>query len=473
MATVKKPLSLALNENEDENSRLRNGLNVNCLVETFRYLDTDDLFTLGTMSNFYKEIINDYIIRNHLVILRSYGNRRAMPDYLSKYSQFFEMYGKKITRISFAGNSACLEGLFNFVIRHCAKDQLKEIDIWYYDTYHVDSLEIIQQYFRTVEIFTLDCAETVFQLSFMPLLQSCNALRSLKLVVHGDISRIFNWPGMLNLRKLELVFGQICERTFIEFIQKRPKLEHFVSNLTFEHIDSIGNVLTKYCGDQICVFNYFHRNLSYGSIAELMARYDFLSKFTNLKTVFLSAASKYGVDLHRPLVAMAKNNTLKKLIIDYTYDGRTVDAKLDNAKMLKINMNRFTSLKSIEIRLPYTDFKKISSASNFLRLNATEMMPNVETVFILGFNLSSFSFAFIRNAPNLQKLWINNQECISQAEFCAKIKKSLESDNKTNENGKIQRFFKVSTIIRCMSRNRCDCLRVETSMIDLNFPLYA
>lgn len=471
MATFKK--SIELEESADTNCRLRNGLNVNCLVEIFQYLDTDELFTLGTMNSFYKGIINDYIMRGHLVILRSYGNSQAMPEYLSRYSEFFEMFGKKITRISFAGNAACLDGLFDFIIRYCARDQLKEIDIWYYDTYHAASFDIIQQYFRTMEIFTLDCAETAFQLNFMPLLQSCNALRSLKLVVHGNISSIFDWAGMLNLRKLELVFGQISESTFIEFLQKRPKLQHFVSNLTFDRIDTVGHALAKYCGNQMRDFSYFHRNLNYVSMGELMARYDFLSKFTNLKSVFLSAASKYGVDLHKPLIALAKNNTLETLMLDYTYDGRPLDATVDHDKMLKINMNRFTSLKSIEIRFPYTDLKKMLSASDFLRLNAAAMMPNVESVFITGFNLSTFSFAFIRNVPNIRKLWISNQECISQTEFCAKIRKSFESENKTNECGKLRGFFKVTTIIRCFSRNRCDCIRIQTSMRELNFPFYA
>lgn len=107
-------------------------------------------------------------------------------------------------------------------------------------------------------------------------------------------------------------------------------------------------------------------------------RYDFLAKFTNLKAVYLSAASKYGVDLHRSSIALSKNNRLERFVIYYTYDGRApVDAKFDNDKMSKINMNRFTSLKAIELCFPYTDFKKMSSASILLDRNAPELMPNV------------------------------------------------------------------------------------------------
>lgn len=67
MVTFKK--SSKLEENKDENCRLRYVLNVNCFADTFQYLDSDDLFTLGTMNIFYKEVINDYIIRNHLVVI--------------------------------------------------------------------------------------------------------------------------------------------------------------------------------------------------------------------------------------------------------------------------------------------------------------------------------------------------------------------------------------------------------------------
>lgn len=93
------------------------------------------------------------------------------------------------------------------------------------------------------------------------------------------------------------------------------------------------------------------------------------------------------------------------------------------------------------------------------------MMPNVETVFVSGFNLSSFSFAFIRHVPNLRKLWISNQECISQADFCLMIMKSFESENETNENYKLHSFFKMTITIRFLNRNHCDCIRVETSII--------
>lgn len=171
---------------------------------------------------------------------------------------------------------------------------------------------------------------------------------------------------------------------------------------------------------------------------------------------------------------MAKDNTLERLEIDvYDYIDVYDNAALNNRKMLKINMNQFTSLKSIDIK---TSSQTRSMVSDLLTLNAADMMPNVESVSIRGPNLSAFSFAFIKNVPNLQKLWINNVECISQSEFCAKIMQTFESPNKPNENGKLQRLFKVTTEIECFNWPRvkpCDCTQRKTIMRDLNFPLYA
>lgn len=81
MAKFKKSLELRPEENEEVNCRLQNGLNVNCLVEIFKYLDTDELITLGTMNSFYKNIINDYIIRNHMAILHLECGKKRLKDF--------------------------------------------------------------------------------------------------------------------------------------------------------------------------------------------------------------------------------------------------------------------------------------------------------------------------------------------------------------------------------------------------------
>lgn len=51
----------------DANCRLRHGLNIKCLAQIFQYLDSIDLYTVSGMNNFYKKIINDLVIPNHVV----------------------------------------------------------------------------------------------------------------------------------------------------------------------------------------------------------------------------------------------------------------------------------------------------------------------------------------------------------------------------------------------------------------------
>lgn len=62
IAPNKKP---KLAGDSDADCRLRNDLNVHCLALIFQYLNTRDLLTLGGMNEFYKQIINDFVISNH------------------------------------------------------------------------------------------------------------------------------------------------------------------------------------------------------------------------------------------------------------------------------------------------------------------------------------------------------------------------------------------------------------------------
>lgn len=86
----KKP---KISEDPDENCRLRNGLNIHFLVLIFKNLNIQDLYTLGGMNEFYKQIINDSVIINYNV-----NFMQIMRDY--DISQFFQRHGSKIRKIS-------------------------------------------------------------------------------------------------------------------------------------------------------------------------------------------------------------------------------------------------------------------------------------------------------------------------------------------------------------------------------------
>lgn len=201
MESVKR----VIEQDKDENCRLRNGLNMDCLIEIFENLETDDLIRLGTMNSYYKEIINYHVIQKHLVKLCSYGSSKTPAEYASKYSSLFEMYGKRITKLSFVGYSTCLTGLFDLIIKHSSKDQLKVIDLQLNDircSIAKSSIKSIKQYFRKVENFTLNC--TRVQKRFLPLLKASKVLRSLKLIINDDISKSHQLDWNLEFKKIDM-----------------------------------------------------------------------------------------------------------------------------------------------------------------------------------------------------------------------------------------------------------------------------
>lgn len=190
---------------KDESCRLQNGLNIDCLIGIFEKLETDDLIELGTMNSYYKEIINNYVIRKHLVKLLSYRSSKKPSEYSTKYGPLFQMYGKRITKVNFVGYSTCLTGLFDLIIQYCSKDQLKVIDLQLNDIHcsiAKSSIKNIKQYFRKVENFTLNCIR--IQKRFLPLLKASKVLRSLKLIVNDDISKSHQLNWDLACRKIDM-----------------------------------------------------------------------------------------------------------------------------------------------------------------------------------------------------------------------------------------------------------------------------
>lgn len=115
------------------------------------------------------------------------------------------MYGKWITKLSFVGYSTCLTGLFDLIIQYCSKDQLKEIDLQLNDiccSTAKSSIKSIEQYFRKIENFTLNC--TRVQKRFLPLLKASEVLRSLKLAANDDISKSHQLDWNLAFRKIDM-----------------------------------------------------------------------------------------------------------------------------------------------------------------------------------------------------------------------------------------------------------------------------
>lgn len=75
-----------IEKDKDANCRLRHGLNVHCLALIFQYLGIQDLYEVGEMNEFYKEIIKDLVIGKYYINCNLLGN-------LISIRQLFERYG--------------------------------------------------------------------------------------------------------------------------------------------------------------------------------------------------------------------------------------------------------------------------------------------------------------------------------------------------------------------------------------------
>lgn len=108
-------------ENNDLNCRLRHGLNVHCLAWIFQYLDIMDLYTVGGMNDFYREIINDLVISKHEV-------RFCILLPKITIAQVFERLGTKFQKLNFNGfHLENIEELVPLISQYCSIDQLKKI----------------------------------------------------------------------------------------------------------------------------------------------------------------------------------------------------------------------------------------------------------------------------------------------------------------------------------------------------------
>lgn len=129
-------------EDKDLNCRLRHGLNIYCLAQIFQYLDSADLYTVGGMNDFYKEIINDLIIPKHEVDFYKICERKIT------IAQVFERYGTNIQKF-ISGDideKNSLEQLIKSIGKYCSIDQLKDLKI--YDTADLYKVGEMNEFYR-------------------------------------------------------------------------------------------------------------------------------------------------------------------------------------------------------------------------------------------------------------------------------------------------------------------------------------
>lgn len=135
-------------EDKDANCRLRHGLNVHCLAHIFQFLKTKDLYTIGEMNDFYKGIINDLVISEHIV---DFGQFYAKEIFYIK--KMFERYGGSIRKFKYNYDQhRRIEQFIRCVTQYCSIDQLKTAEIQLSNSYGDSHIHLPIQ-FRKVDKF--------------------------------------------------------------------------------------------------------------------------------------------------------------------------------------------------------------------------------------------------------------------------------------------------------------------------------
>lgn len=399
----KKP---KLEEDPDANCRLRHGLNVHCLEHIFRYLNTRDLFTLGEMNEFYQQIINDFIIKDHNIN----GFDLNIPENMQALSEFFQKYGRKIRKFH---NIQLSQSVVQLIVQYCSIDQLKSVEYLltefpYFPSNaieHPNPLRDVQKFMCTGPLIPIMVYTVNMQFS--------ENLRYLKLS-HINLRRTFDWKQLINLTELHLdsVHG-MNEPNFIEFLQQPSKLERFYNRCSVPNVSrqTIYETMSKYCNN--------HIQILHDELKSDIARnsYNFLWGLKSLREMgflynyYCSRYLKYAFKM------LAENDTIEKLVIQLRSHALCNYGCVRRRRSAKIVMKPFTKLKTLRMytnheiddslgkRFPLNKHNKdpCSRVQLLIRYSA-EILSKVETIEVIV--ESEFrNWEFLKYAPKLRQLY--------------------------------------------------------------------
>lgn len=363
-------------EDKDANCRLRHGLNIHCLAHIFQYLNSVDLYTVGEMNGFYKQIINDLVISKHEFDFDKLYQRRIT------ISQVFKRYGKQIRKFNFIDRNEkqTIEQLIKSINRYCATDQLKSAVI-------VCSRSVfLPTQFRKVE-------KLAFSGGGQLLAQLSGSLRRLRLD-DIDLDPNFSWKKLINLREIYLsdVRG-IKPQRFIHFLQQRPNLAIFHHD-RYSFKDSTRDVcerLAQYCGNHVREYSGVMPTNQEDGDGEASEgnMFDFISGLKNLKKICLTTHQICGGDIIDAMKRLAENDTIEALCIKYTQHDRLNRQNADCIFLERPNLDgfdmmQFSRLKMVKIyghggRLDDTFFHgQICEQFKLLRVYSAQMLANVK-----------------------------------------------------------------------------------------------
>lgn len=407
-------------ENKDANCRLRNGLNEDCLVEIFKYLDTKDLFNLGLMNNYYQQIINEYVIpKCHLKL---YG--KFINPYNNNIVAVLRMYGKNVKYLEIY-DLWNVSSLYLCIIAYCSIDHLQSLTLHFDDdTFgctifpNPELLANMIPYFRQIKMLDLRLPGQMYD--FLPVIEPSEALQILKL--DRSSNNILKNPRIsiseLHLGSLREYYVD-CRNIFQFIIQRRPQLKCFSTTKTFEigDLNFLGGILADYCGDSIKSFQDvsedYHMTRRIGNyskyeytLIEAMVRYSFLSYFNCLKELTITTMFNFR-DLYRFLPDLAKIDKLEKLdirMLSVTTEKSILKWKLHERHTFLFEpeiLKTFTNLKKISFELP-----KYFRDMNFFIKYISKLMPEIQTIYIRKC-LNKKCLEILKLFPKLRKIYIN------------------------------------------------------------------
>lgn len=404
------PKRIKLEDDIDANCRLRHGLNVHCLANVFQYLDIADLYTVGGMNEYYKQIINDQVISKHHVQFSKLSHRGIT------ISQVFKRYGPKIQKFYFFDfeDKHATDNIIQSIAQYCAIDQIKSavMSCCYLERTTVD----LPIQFKNVQKLVVEgnsCMDLPLRLS-APL---SDTLRYLRL---GDINLDpnFDWTQLKCLTELYLheVSG-INVYNFIEFLRLGPNIRIFHhSGDTFKgSMHGIGEAMAKYCGNNIQDYSGEMPFIRGNDWVPAHNSYDFLSGFKNLKEVRLITHQLCGGDLIDTMKRLAENDSIETFRIKYSEYDTDGWSNVNCIFQTKPNldgsdMNNFTHLKTIKIYghltpldEPFGDFhhEKVCDPFKLLNVYGPQILATVEKLTISAMPQNCDFIKFARKLRNL------------------------------------------------------------------------
>lgn len=364
-------------DQNDENCRLRNGLNVHCLAHIFQYLHTPDLFVLGGMNDYYKEIINNLVISKHQANFVRLFNQNISVE------EIFERYGTKIQNFFFVDRRATntIDQLVQCAEQYCSIDQLKIVKIYCGFYGEFKDLPIQFKNVKHLEFNGFRQGEISMQLS--------DSLQYLNLS-YVNLNSSFDWTQLKSLKELYLdsVNGIEADK-FIDLICQRPKLEVFHHSNTFgDFTQDVCDAMGKYCGNYIRDYSGAFDYPTFGAPTNHV--YDFISGFKNVKKIHLVTHQFCGGDLIDAIRRLAENNTVEELEI--VYSGfvcieEDFTCIFQDRPNLGRDMKQFTHLKTVKIsgigfRWDDSLHGQMCDTFKILNVYGSQILSNVEDLTI-------------------------------------------------------------------------------------------